>query len=132
MATALILTNDASEAFHAQQILGDLFDRVRACNTVAGALAEVSACPPDLVIVFGLEGFRQQPVQAATEVGISSIPAMLMCSGLQAVGSHEPGRAVRVHPPLTTTSTLKALQDLGLVHIVKQSSLPMHLRRPGK
>lgn len=132
MATALILTNDASEAFHAQQILGDLFDRVRACNTVAGALAELSACPPDLVIVFGLEGFSQQPVQVATEVGIGSTPAMLMCSGLQAVGSQEPSRAVRVHPPLTITSTLMALQDLGLVDIVKQSSLPLHLRRPGK
>lgn len=123
MATALILTDVASEAFHTQQILSDFFDRVRACNTVAGALEEVADSKPDLVIVFGLVGFSSQPINAFAQVITGSTPAMLMCVGPQIVGNGEPERSVRVVPPLNQTNVVKAIHELGLAGIVNQSSL---------
>ncbi|WP_116827407.1 MULTISPECIES: hypothetical protein [Pseudomonas syringae group] len=123
MARALILTDVASEAFHTQQILSDFFDRVRACNTVAGALEEIAESKPDLVIVFGLEGFSSQPFKALAQVITDTTPAMLMCVGPQVVGNGEPERSMIVIPPLNQTNVVKAIHELGLAGIVNQSSL---------
>lgn len=128
MATALILTDVPSEAFHTQQILSDFFDRVRACNTVAGALEEMADSKPDLVIVFGLEGFSSQPFKASAKVITDRTPAMLMCVGPQVVGNGEPDRSVRVVPPLNQTNVVKAIHELGLAGIVNQSSLNKYSR----
>ncbi|MBM5458906.1 hypothetical protein H8F21_15170 [Pseudomonas sp. P66] len=130
MATALILTDDASEAFNTQQILCDLFDKIRACNTVVGALKEMADSKPDLVIVLGLQGFSGQPLAAAAQVIADETPTVLMCAGLQVVGRREPARSVRVVPPLNLTNTFKAIHELGLAGIVKQTSLYKN-RRPG-
>ncbi|HDS0957086.1 TPA: hypothetical protein QDZ28_000732 [Pseudomonas putida] len=122
MATALILTDNAAEAFHCQQILIDLFDKVRACNTVGGAARELAESSPDLVIVFGLQGFSGQASKAAAQVISGPIPTVLMCPGLHVVGSTDPERSVRVVPPLNRTNTFKALDALGLAGLVK----PIH------
>ncbi|SBW84287.1 hypothetical protein PVE_R2G0258 [Pseudomonas veronii 1YdBTEX2] len=128
MATALILTDVASEAFHTQQILSDFFDKVRACNTLAGALREMADSKPDLVIVFGLEGFSSQPFKASALVITDSTASMLMCVGPQVVGNGEPERSVRIVPPLNMTNVVKAIHELGLAGIVNQSSLNKYSR----
>lgn len=131
MAKALILTDDPAEAFQAQQILGELFQVVRACNTVKNSEAQMAELSPDLVIVYGLQGFSADPVRAAAQLRWGCTPAVLMCPALNVAGVREPYHSVRIVPPLNLGNALKAVHDLGLSAIVDQSIQNPH-RRPAK
>lgn len=130
MSRALIICEDATEAFHTHQILTDLFGEVKVCNRLDVAKALHASFRPNLVVVSGLPsaGLRAEAVLRGVSVG--STAAVILWSGLESVAVPDPDCSVRVLSPLTISSAFQAMGKLGLSGIVNQSSLPLSTRSP--
>jgi hypothetical protein len=130
MARALIICEDAAEAFHTHQILTELFCEVKVCNRQDAAKQLITTFRPDLVVVSGLpsSGLRAEAVLRG--VSVDTTAAVILWSGLESVAGPDPECSVRVLKPLTISNASQAMVKLGLSGIVNQSSLPLSTRSP--
>lgn len=129
MANALIITENASEAFHSHQILTELFSEVKVCNRLAIAKELLVSFQPDLVVVSDLPSDFADAASVLHQIS-GDAASVLLCAGLSAVVGLDPIRSVRIVPPLTVSGVFAALEKLDLARIVSQTSLPLSTRSP--
>lgn len=127
MATALIISESASEAFHSHQILTELFSEVKVCNRLAIAKKLFASFQPDLVVISDLPSDFADAASVRHQIA-GDAATVLLCAVLSAVVGPDPIRSVRIVPPLTVSGVFAALVQLDLARIVSQTSLPLSTR----
>jgi hypothetical protein len=130
MPKLLIVSENAAEAFHTQQILSEHFSDVRVCNRLDTAKELSSTFVPDLIVASALTAAGYSAADVLRAIPVSDTAGLILTSKIEPVSGEDPKRSVRVFQPLTTANSVEALQKLNLTGIVNQSSLPISLRSP--